>query len=303
MPRSGHAWFALIIGLIFTLLGGVPLLFGLWSYTWQQADGVITYSKPYNFARWYEVDLRYKYTYQGQEYAGDRYRYRFIMDRLEGSDVDRVQARYPVGEKVLIAVNPLYPAQSVLEAGVEWTDFVWPPIGIFFLFFAFRIDRKRQPSQQQGRKRWFSTAQILFVIGAGLFLYGANTLATAWRSPSWPIADGKIFHSSTRVAPGGHRAQLWYEYHVNGTRYVAENFRVGGNTSPFEDVAKGAAARYPNGRAVKVYYNPNYPSEAVLDPGVWYGNFVFPAVGIVLLLSAWVAKRLAEAVSKRQRIR
>lgn len=296
MPRAGHAWFALIIGLVFTLLGGVPLIFGLWSYTWNQADGVVTYSKPYNYARWYEVDLRYKYTYQGREYSGDTYRYRFVMDRLESSEVDRVQARYPVGEKVRVAVNPWQPAQSVLEAGVEWNDFVWPPIGIFFLVFAFRIDRRRAPAEKTAIKRRFSTATVLCVIGAGLVLYGVNTLATAWRSSQWPVIDGKVFHSVARGAPGGHEVQLWYEYHVQGTRYVSDGYRVGGNISSFEQVAREAVARYPAGRVVKVYYNPGNPGDAILQPGVWYGNFVLPGVGIVLLICAWVAKKLAAAM-------
>lgn len=296
MPRSGHAWFALVIGLVFTLLGGVPLVLGLWSYTWTPANAVIVYSQPYHFARWYEVDVRYKYTYQGREHSGDTYRYRFVMDRLDSSDVDRVQARYPVGEKVRVSVNPMRPTQSVLEAGVEWNDFVWPPIGVFFIFLAFRIDRKRQPAEQQGRQRRFGTAQILLIIGLGIFLYGANTLVTAWRSVTWPTTDGKISYSA--LHRGRTVTQLWYEYHVQGVRYVAENYRVGGNATPFEDVATAAAQRYPAGRVVKVFYNPNDPSEAVLEPGAWYGNFVFPVMGLLILFGAWVTKKLAAALRR-----
>lgn len=296
MPRSGHAWFAFLIGLFILLFSSVPLIFGLWSYTWQQADGVVTYSKPYSFGHSSHVDIRYKYNYRGQEYSGDRYRFHFIIDRPDGSQVNNIQARYPVGEKVRVAVNPWRPAQSVLQAGVEWMDFVWPPVSLLFFIAASRMDRKQQPAEQQVRKRRFSTATVLFLIGTGLILYGGNTLATAWRSSSWPTTEGKITYSALRSegAPG-----LWYEYRVQGTRYVAEFYRVGGNATPFASVAKAASERYPEGRAVKVYYNPNDPSEAVLEPGVWYGNFIFPVVGIGLLLAAWVAKKLTAVLAAR----
>lgn len=296
MPRSGAAWFASFIGLFIVLFSGVPLIFGLWSYTWPRADGVVTYSKPYNFARWYEVDVRFKYNHQGQEYSGNRYRYRFVVDRPDGHEVDSIHGRYPVGEKIRVAVNPWSPGRSVLVAGVEWTDFIWPLLSLLFFIAASRIDRKQQPAEQQVRKRRFSTATVLFVIGAGLLLYGANTLATAWRSSSWPTTEGIITYSSLR----GHSASgLWYEYHVQGTRYLAAHYRVGGNATPFSSVAKAASERFPEGRAVKVYYNPNDPSEAVLEPGAWYGNFVFPVVGLIVLLGAWVAKKVAAAIESR----
>lgn len=297
MPRSGSAWFAFLLGVFIILFSGVPLIFGLWSYTWPQADGVVTYSKPYYYRGFgHVVDLHYKYNYQGREYAGDRYRYRFVMERAEGHEVDNVHGRYPLGEKLRVTVNPGHPSQSVLEAGVELRDLIWPPLGLLFFFAAFRIDRKRQPAVQPIQKRRFSTAKVLFVIGAGLILYGANTLVTAWRSSNWPTAEGKITYSSLRSQsfPG-----LWYEYSVQGARYVAEHHRVGGNATPFTSVAKAASERYPEGRAVKVYYNPNDPSQAVLEPGVWYGNLVFPLVGLIVLGSAWVAKKLAAILGNK----
>jgi len=53
------------------------------------------------------------------------------------------------------------------------------------------------------------------------------------------------------------------------------------------------------GRVVTVYYNPANPGEALLEPGVWYGNFILPGIGIVLLCIAWLAKKFAEAVARR----
>lgn len=107
---------------------------------------------------------------------------------------------------------------------------------------------------QKKIKSRYRTAKALFVIGAGGFLWGLTTLYTAWNSRSWPTADGKISYSNARTGGRNHRLLLWYEYNVRGTRYIAENYRVGGNSSPFKDVIKAAAGRYPVGRNVTVYY-------------------------------------------------
>jgi hypothetical protein len=73
---------------------------------------------------------------------------------------------------------------------------------------------------------------------------------------------------------------------------------VGGNRSPFKDTVKAAAERYPVGRTVKVYYNPSNPSEAVLEPGLWYGNFIFAGIGVVIIGVAYLTKLFADAVAK-----
>jgi hypothetical protein len=54
----------------------------------------------------------------------------------------------------------------------------------------------------------------------------------------------------------GPETLLWYEYHVDKQRYLASNYRNGGNGTPFSSVAEAAGKRYPVGRTVSVYYNP-----------------------------------------------
>jgi hypothetical protein len=221
-----------------------------------------------------------------------------------------------VGEKVQVAVNPTNPAQAVLEPGVDVSSFMWPAPGIAFMWGSLLPDRKRgrkhsrstiaaetntnskvgtEVNAQATTKSRYRTAKVFFIIGTLILLYGANTLYTGWRSPHWPTTDGKILYSATRNAGRNYGAQLWYEYYVQGTRYVAEDYRVGGNSSPFQDVARAAVIRYPVGGAVKVYYDPANPSKAVLEPGLWYGNFILPALGIALLGCAFLAKKLSDA--------
>lgn len=91
-------------------------------------------------------------------------------------------------------------------------------------------------------------------------------------SQSWPTTDGTIV--STRLMGSRFReydgdyythldAYIRYEYAVDGVSY--SSLSINSIDSPFypEDVAD----RYPVGMDVYVYYNPNDPAEAVLEPG------------------------------------
>ena len=112
--------------------------------------------------------------------------------------------------------------------------------------------------------------------------------------------EGRIVYSHAR---GTRRPEtlLWYEYWVGKQRYLASQYRNGGNGTPFLEVAESAAKRYPVGRSVSVYYDPGDPQIALLEPGLWWGNFVAPVFALLLLGAAWVAKRYAEIMASRKR--
>jgi len=293
-PHSKRDWFALVAGAVFLWFSGTALFMGLESYLWTKTPGIITYSTPYNTRRTYQIDLRYNYKFQNQDYTGARYRYRFWMNRDRAVDVDSAQARYKVGEPVSIAVNPSDPSESVLEPGVEFQTFMWPVFGLILILGGI-LDTTRQTAVAAAPRpaHRHATANFLLFAGLALLLYGSNTLYTAFSSLSWPSADGKILTSQARSAGNTHRNLLWYEYQVDGLRHLSGDYHVGGNSTPFRDKAIQVAKRYPVGRLVKVFYNPSDPSESVLEPGPWYGNFIFPAISLVILLIAWVAKKIS----------
>jgi len=102
---------------------------------------------------------------------------------------------------------------------------------------------------------------------------------------NWPSAPGVIVTSELEVRTikvldrnreTGFRfeernfANIVYEYEVGGQTYSSNLVAIGADRGNFE-VAE-TVARYPVGRRVTVYYNPDRRSEAVLErerPGVW----------------------------------
>jgi hypothetical protein len=309
-PKSARDWIAVAVGAALVFFSGMPLVMALYSLTWPKAEGVVVYSSPYQGFRISRVDIRYRYAYQSSTYVGTRYQFQFLLARnsVRSRNVDTIQARYPVGERVSVAVNPFDAADAVLAPGPDVEAFCWVGFGLLIMLASLvdapaRGKQRHVPSPHAGarvQKPRSRTAALLFVIGGTLLAFGLHTMYTAWTSLSWPETGGKILYSSVRTgAPVSGTLLLRYEYYVQGTRYTASDYHTGGNSTPLSDVARAAAQRYPEGRSVTVHYDPSDPAIAVLEPGIWYGNFVLPVFGVILLLGALLAKAYATSVRQR----
>ena len=233
--------------------------------------------------------MRYRYAAGGATYNGDRFRFQFMLlrDRMESRDRELTLGRYRVGERVKVAVNPRDPSDSVLEPGPDLEGILPLGAGLFLILAGIGEVQKKTPLQPEvylgppGPR--YRTAKIMAADRRrAISVWGLQPVGGIASSLRWPTADGRILYSQARTG-GTYETLLWYEYYVSGTRYLAGKYRTGGNVTPFQDVAVAAAKRSPAGRAVKVYYNPRNPGEALLEPGIWYGNFVAPAVAALVL--------------------
>ena len=104
-------------------------------------------------------------------------------------------------------------------------------------------------------------------------LVNAQQSASAVASGNWPATEGTIVRSrierrpTTMDDPAGNRGwkEIWalsYRYSVDGKNYSGDNFdfRAG-------SIDQDTIDRYPIGKQVQVYYDPDNPELAVLVPG------------------------------------
>jgi len=122
-------------------------------------------------------------------------------------------------------------------------------------------------------------------------------------APSWPHVIGSI---TTSELDFENDAKIRYRYNVNGHEFESWKLFHGvvSNGDIFlEDGATlsdgGLVARFPAGSEVKVYYDPENPSDAILLPGAEHKTdlmkfifgYGFVAGGLLLTASAFLAKR------------
>lgn len=97
----------------------------------------------------------------------------------------------------------------------------------------------------------------------------------AHASEHWPTTSGRILTSEVSShrslnSSGTHTTiyepKIVYEYVVNGQRYQSEqiNFSMVAGMSG-SGYASTLVGKYPEGSIVPVFYNPDNPSEAVLE--------------------------------------
>ncbi|MGC1780247.1 MAG: DUF3592 domain-containing protein [Xanthobacteraceae bacterium] len=109
---------------------------------------------------------------------------------------------------------------------------------------------------------------IAIVIGAVPYIVQFRQGLRADASKKWPSASGTITSSALERLPDRkwrYRAALQYRYRAGGKDYQSSRVFWGGNEGREKHMAS-VVETYPAGAKVRVFYNPNDPAEAVLDP-------------------------------------
>lgn len=120
-------------------------------------------------------------------------------------------------------------------------------------------------------------------------------------SGGWMMTSGRILVSQLerrRSRSGGSmHTSLYplvvYEYVVNGQRYQSQRVHFGMPFgSSFASMVQGVVDKYPVGSLVEVYYDPENPSEAVLERTAGSSNRLFTCIIVLILLVVIVSAAL-----------
>ena len=163
--------------------------------------------------------------------------------------------------------------------------------GVFFLIGGFMA-----PTTEK-----LAGAVIFPAIGIVIALFSYNAYVTRMESKTWPTVGGVIVKSeieeqTSTTGDGANKKntvkslpKIAYQYQVDGQSH--KNTRISFSSSSGN--AQQIVARYPKGKPVQVYYNPDKPKQAVLVPGGTGFNIVpYIFATVFVLLGVFSATRL-----------
>jgi hypothetical protein len=125
---------------------------------------------------------------------------------------------------------------------------------------------------------------VFVAAGVAMSYFGVRTFQNAQASTEWPSVRGQVTESrvGTHDSDGTtmYSAEVVYEYTVNDRHYVNDRIKFGEGSSSNPRPAHNTVAAYPVGASVDVYYSPDDPLNAVLEPGKsGFGVWALPGMG------------------------
>ena len=129
-----------------------------------------------------------------------------------------------------------------------------------------------------------------YVIILGLFiiagfiaaLWGWFIIAKARKTRRWPVVEGAIEQFAPTSEANDLLPYILFSYTVDARTYQRV-FEFPGGTNPSPELATSYIRKYPIGAKVPVYYNPDQPDQATLEPGLNRGDWMIPVLGIAAI--------------------
>lgn len=123
------------------------------------------------------------------------------------------------------------------------------------------------------------------VAGIVTIVFGVRSFYYAFASYSWPETAGTVVESRQRRTSGTkmtlYSAHIVYDYTVDGTAYSSRRVSFGDTNHSSARHARQTVERYHFGKTVTVFYHPQNPAMAVLEPGE--GGYMLIIFGLLFL--------------------
>lgn len=278
---------------------------------WDKVDGVITVSTVEQPAAHVSDDLndaspiiRYRYRAGGQAFESDQIRIggQPLTTRvLAGRQV----ARYPVGARVDVHIDPNNSANALLEPEQQGNLAAQLAFTITFGVAAAILVAHAIAGHVlytgNGVPLFAFVLPIIALVAAVFSVVSfSRTRRLASASTSWPTAPGIVTTSGVIeevIEDQGnsdkshirkiHRYQvdLRYAYQVGNRDFVGTTANWGWtDVHGLRELAEKAASQYSPGQPVTVHYDPERPGNAVLEPDSRHGStapLIFGAISAV----------------------
>jgi hypothetical protein len=146
---------------------------------------------------------------------------------------------------------------------------------------------------------------IFFVIGAAVLAFGIIQIRKAQTAKTWPTTPGVIlssglneqsnYDSEDHTSHTTYEPYVLYRFTLMGQEYQGNHLAIGNASYDYRTASKKIAP-YPQGTNVTVHYNPEDPSEAVLEPKsagallLFLIGILFAVIGLVVAVVSFTAK-------------
>jgi len=303
MPVPDLPWFVYLM-----LLGPLLLVLGAAAYKslqvraareWPDAAGKVVVSEAeVRETRIIDSDREDGFRNEQRNYANIIYEYSVAGQKLRnnrvsiGEDRGNFQvaetiAKYPVGAIVTVYYNPLHPKEAVLERDLP--KGLWGCLGIGTVIVlgiifgsAFGLNKLSQLTAAHLADPKLSPLVIAFgAFGFVIALFAIALQKQASLAKKWPVVTGTIRLSGLEqyraARTDGRRGQMMYQrkvsytYTYNGNSYTSMQASLASNVASSSGwlMSKFTKA-YQDGAQVKVWVNPDNPSEATLEQGIGF---------------------------------
>lgn len=134
----------------------------------------------------------------------------------------------------------------------------------------------------------FVVGIIFIVAGGGIGFYiGKPILEKAKASASWPTTEGSVIVSELerrrKKKSTTYEAAVVFKYEVAGEELEGDKIWFGQYSSSNRSEMQALLRQYPVGKKVTVYYSPDEPSAAVLQPGAFKSSYMVYGIGMLFL--------------------
>jgi hypothetical protein len=131
---------------------------------------------------------------------------------------------------------------------------------------------------------------LFLVMGAGMSASFASKGYMALQTLDWETASAQILSSGVKVTSDQrascHTPLATYSYKVQGRHFTGQRVRASDSCLSKSESEQFETA-FKQGDMVAVYYDPDAPSEALLEPGkLWFDDWIQGIAGVVITVIA-----------------